>query len=260
MSEINEAPVTESVVDTSIPPKLITRNAFGLINNGSVSYVYTPEGFVDWRKMINPKHLTINKQRFEKKDRPVPESIEGVDDRDLLILLPGIKELAQLRGYYNVRYSITSPAADYVVSVCSISWIPNFETNGDDVVFSSVGDASVFNTNNFGKSYLATIAENRSFVRAVRNFLKINIVSQEEITPSPISSQSETVDVSSEKLAVTMAEHGITFDKLKEKLIAEKVEGAENFLSISDIPKAKQFELVARIKKKAEEKLKSKKT
>src|SRR5882724_3270872 len=169
------------VIDTSIPPKLITRNSHGLINNGNVKYAYTPEGLIDWRTMINPKHLAINKFNFEKKGRPIPESVSGLDDRDLLILLPGIKELAQIRGYESVTYSIVSPTSNYVIVSCKISWIPNFETEGREVSFSAIGDASPDNTNNFGKNYLGPIAENRAFVRSVRNFLKINIVSQEEI-------------------------------------------------------------------------------
>ena len=71
MSDKTEKPVenapTEVVIDTSIPPKLITRNEHGLINNGSVKYAYTPEGLIDWRAMINPKHLAINKYNFERR-------------------------------------------------------------------------------------------------------------------------------------------------------------------------------------------------
>ena len=49
-----------------IPKISFKRNEFGLIDNGSVIYHSTPEGFIDWRKMINPKHLVPNKQNFEK--------------------------------------------------------------------------------------------------------------------------------------------------------------------------------------------------
>ena len=102
--------------DSFIPKSVITRNKYGLIDNGSVKYIYTPEGSIDWRKMINTKYLVPNKQNFEKFGRPVPKSIEGLEDRDLLILLAGIKELAQIRGFNSVEYQIETPAADYIAA------------------------------------------------------------------------------------------------------------------------------------------------
>jgi len=242
---------------SATPPALITRNEHGLVNDGSIKYVYTPEGLVDWRKMIKPQFLAPNKQNFEKRGKAVPTSIEGLDDRDLVILLAGIKDLAQIRGYREVKHNIISPAADYIASSCSIEWIPNFETEGRTVIFSAIGDASPFNTNSFGKNYLGPIAENRAFVRAVRNFLKINIVSQEEIgAAGGAGAEADPTDVSGDLLAQTMATNGVTFEKLKSKLIEEKFEGADDLKSVFDIPKFKQFELIERIKKKAAAKTK----
>jgi len=230
-----------------IPPKVIKRNEHGLIEN--FNYKYTEEGLIDWRSLINPKFLVPNKQNFEKKGKVVPNSIAGLDDRDLLILLQGIKEISAVRGFYSVDYNIVSPNENFVVACCRITWIPNFETEGNPVTFSALGDASPQNTTAFGKFYLAACAENRAFVRAVRNFLKINIVSQEEM--GPLSSESNTVDTSSEKLAITMDECNVSFEQIREKLILEKREGAENYKKISDIPRVLQFELISRLKKKA---------
>lgn len=238
--------------DSSIPKSVITRNKYGLIDNGSVKYIYTPEGSIDWRKMINSKYLVPNKQNFEKFGRPVPKSIEGLEDRDLLILLAGIKELAQIRGFNSVEYQIETPAADYIAASCKISWIPNFETEGREVTFSAIGDASPFNTTSFAKVFLGPTAENRAFVRCVRNFLKISICSQEEMSPAP--SDQVVEDTSSSVLEELMKKHGITFQKVKEKLVEEKFDKAESFESASDIPKFKQFELIERIKKKVAKK------
>ena len=230
-----------------IPPKTIQRNTYGLIEG--IEYFYTPEGFIDWRKMIDVKFLVPNRGNFEKKGKQIPESIVGLDDKDLLILLGGIKTLSQIRGYYSVDYSITSPSNDCVIAVCSIQWRPNFETDNESVKYSSVGDATLTNTTAFGKNFLSAIAENRAFVRAVRNFLKINIVGQEEIGPSPLSSDSNA-DTTSEKLAQVMAECSITWDQIRSKLIEEKFEGIEKILQIADLPKVKKLELIGRIKKK----------
>lgn len=235
-----------------VPNSFITRNEYGLINNGSVKYFYTPEGLIDWRKMISPKYLVPNKQNFEKFGKPIPKSIEGLEDKDLLILLGGIKELAQIRGYQSVEYQINSPAGDYIAAVCKITWNPNFETENKLITFSAIGDASPFNTTSFGKNFLGPIAENRAFIRCVRNFLRINITGQDEMAPS--ASEQVIEDTSSNILEELMKKHGITLQKIKDKLIEEKFDNASNIESISDIPKFKQFELIERIKKKANKK------
>lgn len=235
-----------------IPNIIVTRNEYGLINNGLVKYNYTPEGFIDWRKMINSKYLVPNKQNFEKFGKSVPKSIDGLEDKDLLILLAGIKELANIRGYSSVEYSVSSPAGDYIAAVCRITWLPNFETEGKSLTFSAIGDASPFNTTSFGKNFLGPMAENRAFVRCVRNFLKINITGQDEMAPS--ASEQIIEDTSSNILEELMKKHGVTFQKIKEKLIEEKFDNASLLESISDIPKFKQFELIERIKKKVNKK------
>jgi hypothetical protein len=241
--------------NTCIPNKIISRNEYGLICSPAINYVYGPDDLIDWRKMINPKHLVPNKLNFERYNKPVPKTIEGLEDKDLMILLAGIKELAQIRGYNSVEYTTSSPASDYVIATCTMSWIPNFETEGRIIKFTSIGDASPYNTTSFAKNYLGPIAENRAFVRCVRNFLRINIVSQEEIGGSP-SQDTEAQDSSSSLLKEVMAANSVTFEKIKEKLIEEKFDGAQDLKSVSDIPKFKQFELIERIKKKAASKKK----
>lgn len=232
------------------PPKIIKRNEFGLIEGEK--YVFNEDGTINWRKMISPEFLVPNKQIFKRNGKPVPSSIEGLEDNELLILLGGIKKLAQLRGYCGVNYSVTVPSEDYVVATCTISWLPNYENVGCDkaVIFSAIGDAHQRNTNDLGAKYLGPIAENRAFVRAVRNFLKINIVSQEEI-----GGQAEGGDdLALSKLKETMKEFSVTFDLIKSKLVEEKFPNAESFNSEADIPRYKQFELIERMRKKAAEK------
>lgn len=237
-------------MSNNTPPKPFKRNEFGLIDDPSISYVFNEDGTVNWRKMIKPEFLVPNKERFEKAGKPIPKSIEGLEDRELIILLGGIKDLAKIRGYSKVYHDVKSPAGDYVVSVCSIEWIPNYETEGRAIIFSSIGDASVYNTNSFGKNFLAAIAENRAFVRSVRNFLQINIVSQEELGANGSAPQQEPeTDTASSALKDIMSAYGVTFEKLKATLIKDKHEGAENVNRVEDIPKFKQFELIERIKK-----------
>ena len=154
---------------TVSPPKLFNRNEYGLLEDPSIPYEFNEDGSVDWRKMIKPEYLVANKQNTDETD------ISKLDDRDLLILLGGIKELAQVRGYHSVQHKVITAAPDYVCVVCSIKWIGNYETGGESVTFEAIADTHPDNTTSFTRSYLSAMAENRAFVRCVRNFLKINI-------------------------------------------------------------------------------------
>ncbi len=226
--------------------KKIDRNEDGLING--VDYLFTEDGLIDWRKMVKPEHLVPNKDRTSETD------VTKLKDYQLIILLGGIKELAQIRGFTDVKYEIVSPHHEYVAATCSISWIPNYETEGREVTFSAIGDASPRNTNSFASNFLGPIAENRAFVRCVRNFLKINIVGKEELggadaPPTATNTSMATSDTSMDPrsmLQAVMNEKGVSFEKLKAKLGSEGFDAVE---SLSDIPKLKTFELIERLKK-----------
>lgn len=223
--------------------KKIVRNENGLIEG--VTYSFNEDGSINWRKMVKPEFLVSNKQKTDETD------VSKLEDKDLLILLGGIKELSQIRGYTEVSYDVNSPSSDYVIAVCKINWTPNYETEGKPVVFSAIGDASPNNTQSFAKHYLGPIAENRSFVRCVRNFLKINIVSQEEISgPKNYVPETENKIEPKSLLETVMNGKNITFEQIKQRLVKEGFPKSENFTSVSDIPKAKVFELIERIQKK----------
>jgi len=217
------------------------RDENGLLNKPSIPYQFNDDGSINWRAMIRHDFLVPNKERTKETD------VTKLEDKDLIILLGGIKELAQIRGYTNVRYSVTSPASDYVVAVCSISFIPNYETGNQQIEFSAIGDASPFNTKDFAKNYLGPIAENRAFCRCVRNFLKINIVAQEELGKSK-EEEKNAFDPSS-LLQKVMKEKNISFSMIKNRLIKENYPNAAEIVSISEIPKIKIFELLDRISK-----------
>ena len=232
--------------------KSIKRDKNGLLTD--VNYIFNEDGLIDWRKMIKSEFLVPNKDRTNETD------VTKLKDYQLIILLGGIKELAQIRGYTTVKYDVVSPSPEYVAATCSITWKPNYETEGEEVVFSAVGDASPHNTSGFGQIFLAACAENRAFVRCVRNFLRINIVAQEELQGNnakftPSKGVSNPYDVPEGKndphtiLGSSMKEKGISFDILKQKLIDEKFTDAEELSEVSDIPKSKVFELIERIKK-----------
>ena len=229
------------------PPKLVTRNNYGLIEDQSLNYVFNDDGTINWRKMVKVEHLVPNRQKTQETD------VSKLQDKDLLILLGGIKELAQIRGYTSVEYKVVAASENYFATSCRITWLPNYETGGKEVVFESLADATLNNTKSFARFFLAAIAENRAFVRCVRNFLKINIVSQEELGDAKLLDDSSSINENPTSpqllLEKVMKEKGISFDTLKKRLIKDKFDGAENFNTITDIPKVKIFELIDRIKK-----------
>ena len=229
------------------PPKVSTRNKYGLIEDEGVKYIYNDDGTINWRKMVKTEYLVPNRQKTQETD------VSKLEDKDLLILLGGIKELAQIRGYTSVEYKVVAASEGYFATSCKIKWIPNYETNGRVIEFEALADATVNNTKSFARFFLAAIAENRAFVRCVRNFLKINIVSQEELGDAKLLDEGTVIQDNPTSphvlLEKVMKDKNISFDILKNKLIKEKFDNAENLNNINDIPKAKIFELIDRLKK-----------
>lgn len=233
-------------------PKARERNSLGLIDDGSVEYVYDENGLVDWRKMVKEEFLVANKQKTKESD------ISKLDDKDLLILLGGIKNLAQIRGFRSVEYKVHSAAPDYVMASCGIRWIPNFETEGEEVYFEAMADASLSNTKSFARNFLAAIAENRAFVRCVRNFLRINVVGSDEMGDANLfteSNEKSSAPAGADPhslLSSVMKEKNVTFEELNKKLVGEgKIEEGA-WSSVQDIPKSQIFALIKRLKTKAD--------
>lgn len=234
----------------------IKRDEDGLIAGSGVSYAFDENGFIDWRKMLDDKWLYPNPTKNLKVT-----DVSKLDDNDLCVLLQGYKEIAQVRGFTNVKYDVSAPSSDYVVATCSIDWIANYETEGSPVTFSAIGDASPNNTNGFGALYLGPMAENRAFVRCVRSFLKIGIVGRDELAANAAASRPVTAraSVSTEDkgssadpiamLSSLMEEKGVTFASVKKRLVEEEYENADKIQGINQIPKIKAFELIERLKK-----------
>ena len=163
-----------------VPPNSrIATNSFGLFEQ--VEYVFGEDGLVDWKDMINPKHVVVNEDWFIRHQKDIPTSIEGLKDEQKIITLQGFKELAMLRGYNSLKFEIVNSSDTYCNMKCSIVWDANFETKNREVLHEEVANASVYNTDSFASVFLETIAANRAFSRCVRNFLKINIVGSEEV-------------------------------------------------------------------------------
>ena len=240
------------------PPKTIKRNEHGLLEG--IKYSYQDDGLIDWRKMVKNEHIVPNRDNTSETD------VTKLKDKDLIILLAGLKDVAQMRGIKSVKYDIVTASPEYVCMKCGITWSGNYETEGEDVYFEGTADAGLNNTEGFGQIYLAAIAENRAFCRAVRNFLKINIVAKEEIapnkgkqasttkvtTPSAMFSSQSSVSMSPDSFLLTiLKENNITFEQVRNKLIEENNTDAKKWSSVKDIPRLTAFEIIDRIHKKA---------
>ena len=233
---------------------LFKRDKFGLLPN--IEYVFNSNGTINWRAMVGKEYLVVNKDAVKSQNKEV--DISSLPDNQLLILLAGIKELAQTRGFKSVSYDVVEANHNYVAVKCTINWIPNYETEMESVAFSALADAHIENTKSFAKDFLMAIAENRAFVRAVRNFLRINIVGTDEMgdaSKGQISHEAaEFSPVSSTHplnvLAELMKKTNISFDLIKETLKKEGETEADGWNSPSDIPNKSIFQLIQRLKKK----------
>jgi hypothetical protein len=233
---------SQNAVINQIPPKITTRNKYGLLENVDINYIYNEDGTINWRKMVKTEYLVPNRQKTQETD------VSKLEDKYLLILLGGIKELAQIRGYTKVEYKVVAAAENYFATSCRITWTPNYETGDKEIIFEALADASFNNTKSFARFFLAAIAENRAFVRCVRNFLKINIVSQEELGDVKILDDSSSQENPTSPYALlekVMKDKSISLDQLKKKI--SKEDNIE-INTINDISKVKIFELIERIK------------
>jgi hypothetical protein len=176
-------------------PDLYKRDEHGLLEN--VDYIFNEDGSVNWRAMIKSEFLYPNRDWFNYRNKPMPESTEGLADNQLLIMLAGIKELARLRGFESVSFKTKNISESYVTASCEIIWSPNYESKQsryETVVYQDVANATLDNTDSFASKFLETIACNRAFVRCVRNFLNIHIVGADEIDKSKGANNSVSID------------------------------------------------------------------
>jgi hypothetical protein len=230
------------------------RDVNGLLE--CVDYIFNPDNTINWRAMINREYLVPNRDSFKnQKDINLKElDVLSLADNQLLILLAGIKELAQTRGYKNVAYEVIQAQPDYVAVKCTINWIANYETDMQEVSFSALADAHLDNTKDFAKNFLMAIAENRAFIRAVRSFLKINIVGNDEMGKTThVDADLEPNTLITQPVALlekTMEEHKISFEQIKERAIQKNMDGADKWSSIKDISPLSMFTIISGIKNK----------
>lgn len=186
--------MSEPISVTDIPVPNFRRNPATGLDEGK-TYIRRPDGRINWAAMIDPAYIVFNKKLDktgviekvygEKADKLVYSEVikkQPVDEKHILVLLMGFFELAALRGgdaVPRIAHVTSYPVeAANVTCECTIRWIPNEEEpNG----FTSYGTADATMENTSGWGYLAAMAGNRAFVRAVRQGLRIPILGFDEI-------------------------------------------------------------------------------
>jgi hypothetical protein len=236
------------------PPTVRKRNELGLYDD--VEYKYLENGDVDWRHMVPSRYIVPNKQRTQETDTA------KLSDKELLILLNGFKNVAKLRGTLSVKGSVVPVSHDMICANCEIKWKGNYETDGDEETSYGAADAHFLTATGFGKNYLTTVAENRAFVRAVRNFLGIEILGFDEIDlkvqedgtrpmtddiTSPASEEQDADYDPVKSLDRIMNKKGVKWTHILERLKEEGFEGIENITEPKDLPGIKIMEMIKRI-------------
>lgn len=188
----------------------------------------TENGIVDYRSLINPKFIVLNKWAYGKEgidsENLPPEEKERLkqtaEDSKLLILLGGFRELAQKRGVKSVDINSEYRDSDSAVAKCSITFLAD-EDDPEGVTNSDLGDANVFNTNKDFHSYLSSIASNRAYIRTVRNFFRIQALGWEEINSEEKVEVVNNAPYPVQKTLIERMERdSLTFDQIKEMVMA----------------------------------------
>lgn len=251
--------ISDPMVYTNIPSIIRKYNEFGLLEN--FNYSFNEDGSINWRVLVEKKYLypnPTNKEKLEKKyNKKYSElNVEEMDDKDLVIQLGGLKELSQIRQYSSVTYRPIIATDIYAATVCQIIWSPNYESFNKEIIFESMACAHFNNTTGFGRQYLVEMAENRSFVRNVRGFLRINIVSFEELSmikeeDNQINNNNNLSSFSPVSILRNIMKDNVwSFEQIKKKLIKEGIKGAEDWNKEEDLPPNVILNIIERIKNK----------
>lgn len=268
-----EIPVKQQVFNC-VPPKELSRNKWGLRED--IDYKFLDSGEVDYRAMVPVKFLYVNPQNKEKIEKKYGKKIEELDivkdkiqDSDLVINLPGIRYISAVRGFTDVSYEPIVANENYASTVCRILWGADYQSFNKSVSFQDTGSASLNTTKGIFQNYLIEIATNRAFCRAVRGFLRISIVSKDELVAEGTLNQEESNNNNHnpdqnniispvEILRKLMSEDKIDFEKIKSQMLKkhkdspEEVAKITEYKSIDDLPKNTIFDIIGRIKQRRE--------
>ncbi len=151
-----------------------------------IIYPRHPDNRINWRALVPTEFLYVKPEwqssvlmqqgvlREEQID------LTKVEDSKLRIKIGGISHVAHLRGIKSIIPSGLVVTPTEVTSICTVEFLPNAE-NPQGLTVGAQASASLYSVTGKFQLYLATIAQNRAFVRAVKQALQINILGDDEV-------------------------------------------------------------------------------
>lgn len=242
------------------PPLTFERDPNGLFKH--IQYAFTPEGRVDWKKMLLPEHIYIKpdakaevEAKYGKSVSELDPIADSIEDRYLISTLAGARYLAWLRGVISVETIIHESNPGYASATCRLRCIPMYDSIYTEYCDSA--NAHIDNTDKFMKLFFVEAAVNRAFVRAVRGLLNISIVSKEEISyAKPTEDKAAASDTRPSKAPSNIATSVkkalkrlgyAKFDHAKEKLIELGVDASIKDLAFDELTGAHLFVILDKL-------------
>ncbi len=234
----------DQIVPYNVSARQSLRDERGLLKG--VEYDFDRFGFVNWRKLVSPEYIVLNRKECAKigidtkliSREEKEKHLEELGDDKKLIKLAGFRELSRIRGVRSVDQRVQEWNSGVVCCHTEIVFIPNIETDYQELRYTAVASASVADVAPDYSNFLAAIASNRAFGRCVREALGISVVTEEELNPN------EIVEVNS----VATSPQAILEDKCKTKnisletvlkgLAGQGIEVDPNWVTFQSIPTA----------------------
>lgn len=215
----------------------------------------------DWESKINPEYIVLNRQKKDEIEKVYKKNFYEIDiikdnvdkKKYCLVLLQGMRDLLDQRGYESVDYSINHCSPDFVSATCHITFTPEYPDQPlKNRKYSFGADAHRGNTASWYGEYLTAAAFNRAMCLCLRNALKINTVCYEEIGADinkfELSNKEDRIESSNPASPIgalqrKMNDRNISFEKLQQSCIKKNFDNAAAWTNINDIP----IDLVAKI-------------
>ena len=234
----------------------------------TISVKETVNKKIDWESKIDPQYYVLNRQKKDEIEKVYGKKFYEIDiindkvdkKKYCLLLLQGMRDLLDTRGYESVDYTISHCSPDFVSVICHITFTPLYPDEPlQNRKYSFGADAHKGNTQSWYGEYLTAAAFNRAMGLCLRNALKINTVCYEEIGAKMNEEDNNHAknELNSNPvgphatLQRKMSEKNISFDKIKSTSInkknddgSSKFPDAEKWESVLNIPVAIVLEIL----------------
>lgn len=203
---------------------------------------------INWMGFCRKEHYVLNKENAaikkliskaevkslsKKREQEILDSLEESDFSCKLLLLQFFKDIVHAAGYKSIKYVPLGQASQ---TYCSLACEIEFE---DGRVSTGVADAHVSNSTSFTKYYCAAIAENRSFIRAVKQHFNIPVLGKDEIGETPSEDGGNLTPNGSSDVAGQPTPNTTLQSLVQKKLKIENFEDFKKFLK-AEVKKAQE--------------------